>query len=84
MFKTSVTVKNKLRVAYNNSLRRLLSIHKRSSASELFVNLSIPSFGELFRIFCYNFMQRLNVSNNGFIIAVVNSHVPFHSDIWHF
>ena len=46
---------NKLRIAYNNSLRRLLNIPKYNSASEMFVCLNIPSFGELLRKSIFNF-----------------------------
>ena len=48
-FNSSVTCMKKLRIAYNNYLRRLLYIPRRSSASEMFVNLSIPSFGEFLK-----------------------------------
>ena len=34
----------KLRIAYNNSLRRLLGIPKYNSASEMFVQLNITGF----------------------------------------
>ena len=36
-----------LKVAYNNSLRRLLGLPSHNSARCMFVNLNIPSFGEL-------------------------------------
>ena len=37
---------NKLRVSYNNSCRRLLRLPMRNSASEMFVQCNILSFGE--------------------------------------
>ena len=37
----TVTAMRKLRIAYNNSLRRLLGIPKYNSASEMFVQLNI-------------------------------------------
>ena len=40
-FNKSKTCLKKLQICYNNSLRRLLRIPKRSSASEMFVNLII-------------------------------------------
>ena len=43
---TKTAMKN-LKVAYNNSLRRLLGLPSHNSASAMFVNLNIPSFGEL-------------------------------------
>ncbi len=38
---------NKLRVAYNNGLRRLMNLPYNNSASDMFVYLNVPSFGEL-------------------------------------
>ena len=35
----------KNKIAYNNSLRRLLALLKQNSASEMFINLNIISFG---------------------------------------
>ena len=45
---TKAAMKN-LKVAYNNSLRRLLDLPSHNSASGMFVNWNIPSFGELLR-----------------------------------
>ena len=42
-----------IKIAYNNSLRRLLGLPKYNSASEMFVNLGILSFGELLRKFIF-------------------------------
>lgn len=81
-FKSNVAVRNKIRVAYNNSLRRLLAIPCRSSASEMFVSLNIPSFGELLRKNVYGFMRRLLACSNCFIVAIVNSILPLYSKIW--
>ena len=47
-------IKN-LKVAYNNSLRRLLGLPCHNSASGMFVNLNIPCFGELLRKYVYSF-----------------------------
>ena len=44
-----------LKIAYNNSLRRLLGC----SASEMFVNLNIPLLGELLRKFIFSFKSSL-------------------------
>ena len=40
---------NRLRVSYNNSMRRLFNLHYRCSASAMFVYGNISSFGELRR-----------------------------------
>ena len=58
----TVTAMRKLRIAYNNSLRRLLGIPKYNSASEMFVQLNIKSFGEKLRKYVFCFINRLTVS----------------------
>ena len=40
-YNCTVTAMKRLRIAYNNSLRRLLGIPKHNSASEMFVQLNI-------------------------------------------
>ena len=40
---STVTSMKKLKIAYNNGLRRLLNLPKYNSASEMFVNLNILS-----------------------------------------
>ena len=47
----------KLKVAYNNSLRRFMGLPWRNNASEMFVNLNIRSFGELLRMFVFDYDQ---------------------------
>ena len=46
-FDSTVTSIKKLKIAYNKGLGRLLNLPKYNSASEMFVNLNIPSFNEL-------------------------------------
>ena len=50
-YNCTVTAMRRLRIAYNNSLRRLLGIPKHNSASGMFVQLNNKSFGELLRSF---------------------------------
>ena len=71
-----------LKVAYNNSLRRLLGLPSHNSASNMFVNLNIPSFGELLRKYVYNFRNRLETSDNVIIRGIYLSHITFQSGIW--
>ena len=74
-FDSTVTSMKKLKIAYNNGLRRLLirlplasyntlqyntiqyntilNLPKYNSASEMFVNLNIPSFNELLQKFVF-------------------------------
>ena len=63
----------KLNVAYNNSSRRFMILPWRNSASEMFANLSIPSFDELLRILVFGFRSRIIVSNKLFISSIYNS-----------
>ena len=58
------TVLTKLKVAYNNSLRRFMGLPLHNSASEMFVNLNIKSFGELLRVFVHGFRSRITISRN--------------------
>ena len=63
-FNSTKTALTKLKTAYNNSLRRLLGLPTYNSASEIFVNLGILSFGELLRKFVIGFTTPLSVSHN--------------------
>ena len=78
---TKTAMKN-LKVAYNNSLRRLLGLPSHNSASSMFVNLNIPSFGELLRKYVYNFRNRLETSDNVIIRGIYLSHITLQSGIW--
>ena len=49
----------KLKIAYNNSLRRFMFLPWRNSATEMFANLSIHSFDEMLRIFVFSFRSRV-------------------------
>ena len=53
------TALKKLKVAYNNSLQRYMILPWRNSASEMFANLSIPSFANLLKILFLDFRQGL-------------------------
>ena len=72
----------KLKIAYNNGLRRLLNLPKYNSASEMFVNLSILSFGEQLRKSVFSFRTRIINSDNSLVHGVVNSASPLFSQIW--
>ena len=81
-FDSSETAKKKIKIAYNNSLRRLLSLPKHNSASEMFVNLNILSFGELLRKFVYSFQSRVIMSDNILLSGISYSITPLYSPIW--
>ena len=59
-FNNAKTTLTKLKIAYNNSLRRLLGLPNYNSASEMFVNLGILSFGELLRKFVFSLKTRIS------------------------
>ena len=62
---------SRLNIAYNNSLRRLLGIPKHTSASRMFVQLNIKSFGELLRSYIHSFMYRLQCSNKLILSSMI-------------
>ena len=70
----SKTALKTLRIAYNNSLRKLLGIPKYNSASEMCVCLNIPSFDELLRKYVYSFRNRLVSSQNCILIRIYHSY----------
>ena len=76
-----VTAMRRLRIAYNNSFRRLLGIPKHNSASGIFLQLNIKSFGELPGSYIYSFMNRLQCSNNLILSSICESTVPMYSNI---
>ena len=81
-FDCTKTALKKLKVAYNNSLRRFMILPWRNSASEMFANLGIPSFDELLRIFVFGFRSRIIVSTNLFISSIYNSTCRIYSCMW--
>ena len=61
----------KLKIAYNNSLRRFMFSPWRNSAAEMFVNLGIHLFDEMLRIFYVSFRSRVTASQNQLICSYV-------------
>ena len=66
-------------IAYNNGFRRLLNLTKYNSASQMFINLNIPSFGEQLRKFVFRFRKRIINSDNSLVHGIVNSASPLFS-----
>ena len=75
-FDSTVTSMKKLKIAYNNGLRRLLNLPKYNSSSEMFVNLNILPFGEQLRKFVFSFRTRIIISGNSLVHCIVNSASP--------
>ena len=63
-YNCTVTAMRRMRIAYNNSLRRLLGIPQHNSASGMYVQLNTKSLGELLISYIHSFMNRLQCSNN--------------------
>ena len=64
---------NRLRVAYNNIMRKLLGLPQWHSARTLFVSLNIRSFYETIRTSSYSLMQRVLHCQNGVVQTMLNS-----------
>ena len=76
-FNSTKTALTKLKIDYNNSLRRLVGLPKYNSTSEMFERLGILSFGELLRKFVFNFKTRFSVSHNSCLqsTSICNSEI---------
>ena len=62
----------RLRVAYNDALRLLLRVPRWHSASQLFVTSNVPTCQALLRKLMFHFMCRLELSENGIIMALTS------------
>ena len=51
---------NKLRITYNNAMRRLFNLHFRCSASEMFANCNIHSLDAMRRTCIQNYIVLFN------------------------
>ena len=73
-FKCHEYANRKVKIACNNSLRRFMKLPKHCSASEMFVNLDILSFGELMRKSVFGSIERLEACDfNDFIVKLMHS-----------
>ena len=71
----------KLKIAYNNSLRRFMFLSWRNSATEMFANLGIHSFDEMLRIFVFSFCSRVTASHNQLIFGLCTAHCSVYSKL---
>ena len=60
----------RLKVAYNDAMRLLLRVPRWHSASQLFVSSNIPTCQALLRKLMFNFICRLDLSDNCIIKAL--------------
>ena len=73
---------NRLRVNYNNILRRMMNVRSYESASQMFVTHHLRGFWELRRYACFSLMRRVIESDNELVTRVVNSDARALSPIW--
>ena len=62
-----------LKVAYNNSFRKLLGLDRRCSASNMFAESDVNSFDSLRRKHIFGFRNRIYNSNNSVLKTLYNS-----------
>ena len=75
----------KLKVAYNDGMRLLLKVPRCNSASQMFVNIGVPTCSAVLRNLMYKCMCRLSDSANSVILILTNpllSSVRFVSKLW--
>ena len=64
---------HRLRICYNNILRRLLGLPPWSSASNMFVTVGVRSFQENLRYMCCSLMFRIEKSDNSLLCNLTSS-----------
>ena len=75
----------KIMVAYNDCMRLLLRIPRRSSASQMFVNAGVPTCAAVLRNLMYKFMCRASESQNSLVAVLASparSSVRLFSNMW--
>ena len=78
---TKAAMKN-IKIAYNNSLRRLLGLPSHNIASGMFVNLNISSFEELLTKYVNSCRNRLETNDKIIIHSIYLSQFLLQSGIW--
>ena len=73
---------NKIKVIYNNIMRKLANVPVYSSASFMFASLGIKSFQELRRSTSFSIMHRVHESNNDVIMTLRTSDAKHSSKQW--
>ena len=67
----------KLKIAYNNSLRIFFNLPRMCSISNMFVTIGIPSYAEFSRKEIYSFWKRVEGSENLIVNSLAGSWVMF-------
>ena len=77
-----VATLSRLRVTYNNIMRRLAGVPPWHSAREMFVHSGVDSFAERVRWQCWGTMQRVTNSQNVLVQTARDSDAGLHSQLW--
>ena len=80
--KYTKTVYQKVKVAYNNACRIIMSLPKHCSASNMFVSRTINTFEGLVRNQQLSLKNRVYESNNKYLQAIVQSDIVYKSDLF--
>ena len=64
---------NRLKVTYNNIMRRIAHVAPWQSASHMFGSLGVKSFGENLRISSYSVWMRMDSCPNLFMVDICGS-----------
>ena len=75
------SVMKRLVIAHNDVFRILLSLPRRTSASQLFVSHNVPSCNMILRKQVYGFSNRLDMSSNAIIQSMLGSCYTFESQL---
>ena len=73
---------NRLKVTYNNIMRRLAGVPPWHSARTMFVHSGVQSFAERLRWLCYGARQRVLESRNELLIVMRDSDARLWSPLW--
>ena len=74
---------NRLKIAYNDSLRMVLRIPRYCSASEMFAYTNVPSCQCVIRLHIYCFMERIQCMEKKKIVrSIVNSDLILSYLLW--
>jgi len=66
---------DKVKVAYNDSFRLLMGYSRRCSASKMFAENNVNDFNAMRRVAAYSMLNRLALTENVILSAIVNSKV---------
>ena len=72
IIKANVSELKRIRVTYNNSIRKMFNVSRRESISQSCVHLGIPTFEVLRRKAIVSLMNRLKLSKNNIIKGYID------------